>query len=100
MLIHEMESLLRNVDTRLGRVEQILPTLALQEDLRIVQRDVQGLKADLQGLRVDVETSHRHLRVLNEDTKGDIRLVAEHLASVMQQLSDMSAVLQRLDRAR
>jgi len=114
MLIHEMESLLRNVDARLGRVEQILPTLALQEDLRTVQRDVQiltldvrvlkedvrVLKEDVQGLRSDVETSHRHLKVLYEDLKGDIRLLAEHLSSVMRQISDMAAVVQRLDRAR
>ena len=69
MLVHEMESLLRNVDARLARVEQILPTLASQE-------------------RVDA--NHRHMLVLHEDLKGDIRLLAEHLSDQMQRLSGLS----------
>ena len=69
MLVHEMESLLRNVDARLARVEQILPTLASQE-------------------RVDA--NHRHMLVLHEDLKGDIRLLAEHLSDQMQRLSGVS----------
>lgn len=73
MLVHEMESLLRNVDARLARVEQILPTLALQE-------------------RVDA--NHRHMLVLHEDVRGDIRLLAEHLSDQMQRLSDVSERLE------
>ncbi len=69
MLVQEMESLLRNVDARLARVEQILPTLASQE-------------------RVDA--NHRHMLVLHEDVKGDIQLLAEHLSDQMQRLSDVS----------
>ena len=76
MLIHEMESLLRNVDARLARVEQILPTLALKDDVRALQE------------RVDA--NHRHMLVLHEDVKGDIQLLAEHLSDQMERLSDVS----------
>ena len=107
MLIHEMESLLRTVDTRLLRVEQILPTLAtksdvqdLRSDVTLLKSDVQGLKDDMRAFRADVDTSHRRLMVLYEDLKGDIRLLAEHLADQMHRMSDMSDVLRRLDRAR
>ena len=93
MLIHEMESLLRNVDARLARVEQILPTLALKDDVRALQE------------RVDA--NHRHMLVLHEDVKGGIRLLAEHLSDQMERLSgvsdrlsDMSDILRRLDRDR
>ena len=106
MLIHEMESLLRTVDTRLLRVEQILPTLAtksdvqdLRSDVTILKSDVQGLKDDMRAFRADVDTSHRRLMVLYEDLKGDIRLLAD-LADQMHRMSDMSDVLRRLDRAR
>ena len=62
MLIHEMESLLRNVDARLARVEQILPTLALKDDLR--------------ALRERVDANHRHMPVLHKDVKGSVGSIA------------------------
>ena len=46
MTADEMEALLRNVDQRIARIEQILPTLATKDDLRqFATRD------DLQELR-------------------------------------------------
>ena len=33
MLISEMEAVLRNLDVRVGRIEQLLPTLATKTDL-------------------------------------------------------------------
>jgi hypothetical protein len=51
---------LENLDRRLARVEQILPTLATKEDLRELRR---------------------HMDVLNESLRGDIHLIATHVAS-------------------
>ena len=84
MQISEMEAVLRSLDARVGRIEQILPTLATKDELR-------GVK------------------VLIEDSRADTRLLAEHLASLMawssradqmfaSLMNQMSDVIQRLDR--
>lgn len=47
------------------------------------------------GLRAEIrdgdEETRRHTRVLYEDLKGDIQLVAEHLARVLRRLDDSSS---------
>ena len=67
---------LENLDRRLARVEQILPTLATKEELKAL-----ATKDDIRELR-------RYMDVLSEDQRGDIRLLAEHLAGVMSRLPD------------
>ena len=69
-----MEAVLKSLDQRVGRIEQILPTLATKADLR----------AEIRGVEV-----------LIEDARGDTRLLAEHMVSLMNQVAE---VLQRLDR--
>ena len=105
MLVDEMESLLRNVDARLARVEQILPTLARRDDLRplednveVLKVDVHGLKAGVDALSDKVDTNHRHMLVLHEDVKSDIRLLAEHLADQTQRLSAMDRRFSEMDQ--
>jgi hypothetical protein len=58
---------LENLDQRLGRIEQILPTLATKEELRELRR---------------------HMDILSESQRGDIRLLAERLSVVMSRLPD------------
>jgi len=91
MLISEMEAVLKSLDQRVGRIEQILPTLATKAELR---DEIRGVK------------------VLIEDVKADTRLLAEHMAALMQRsfdhdqqflrihrrLDQMGDVLQRLER--
>jgi hypothetical protein len=55
-----LEQHLKNIDLRLIRVEQILPTLANKDDL--------------------VEL-RRYMDVLTESLRGDIHLIAAHVAS-------------------
>ena len=81
MLISEMEAVLKSLDRRVekldhrvGRIEQILPTLVTKDELR---------------------SEMRGLRFLIEDSRGDTRLLAEHMVTLMNQMSD---VLRRLDR--
>ena len=49
---HEMETMLRNVDLRTTRLEQILPTLATKEDL---SASVARLRDDMQALAEHLE---------------------------------------------
>ena len=56
---------LENLDHRLARVEQILPTVATKEQLR-----------------EEGERSRRHIDIVGEALRTDTQLLAEHLASV------------------
>lgn len=75
---------LEDLDRRLARVEQILPTLATKEDLGALatKEDLRTLatKDDLLAAR---EELRRHMDIVGEALRADIQLVAEHLASVM-----------------
>ena len=85
---------LENLDRRLARVEQILPTLATKEELREegerLRRHIdivdEALRTDIQlvaeHLREESERSRRHMDVVGEALRTDIQLLAEHLASM------------------
>ena len=72
-LISEMEAVLKSLDRRVGRIEQILPTLATKDDVR-------------------------HVRVLIEDSRSETRLLAEHMVSLMNQMSEVVLRLDRIER--
>jgi hypothetical protein len=83
MLISEMEAVLKSLDQRVGRIEQILPTLATKADLeRFATKD--ELRDEIRGVKV-----------LIEESRGDTRLLAEHVSTLMIQMTE---VLRRLDR--
>ena len=92
MLISEMEAVLKSLDQRVGRIEQILPTLATKADL-----DAFATKADLErfATKDELRDEIRGVKVLIEDSRGDTRLLAEHVATLMRQMTE---VLRRLDR--
>lgn len=73
MLISEMEAVLKILDRRVGRIEQILPTLATKDDVR-------------------------HVRVLIEDSRSETRLLAEHMVLLMNQMSEVVLRLDRIER--
>jgi len=106
----DMEALLRTLDARTLRMEQILPTLATKVELRDLGETVAGLdtrmgRVEVRLERVEVrldgvevrlgrvedrlgrveDTQHR-LLMLMEDTRGDVRLLAEHVASALERL--------------
>ena len=100
---------LENLDRRLAQVEQILPTLATKADLLTLATKADLLtlatKADLLTLatkeelltlatkeqlaeaiaplatQVGLDELRRHMNILHEDLRSDIRLLAEHVAS-------------------
>ena len=94
----QMEQLLRNVDSRVEGIEQILPTLATKDDL---QRAIEPLptKAELLATRVELlttreglqtaiaETEQRmrtHFDIVTESLRDDIQLIATGLATLSQ----------------
>jgi len=72
----DMEQHLENLDRRLARVEQLLPGLATKEDLAALR--VAG--------REDVLALRSRTEVLIESVRDDIRLVAEGVAALTEQL--------------
>ncbi len=72
----EMETVLQNLDARLLRIEQILPTLATKHDLNEVRRDFKN----------DIERSANGLRVLIEDSRSENQLLAEHVLEILNRL--------------
>ncbi len=85
MDVLEMEALLKSVDQRLQRVEQILPTLATQADLREL-----ATSAWVQQM---AEDTRRHFDIVSEKLRDDIRLIAESQTHLIQRVDDYRAEL-------
>jgi hypothetical protein len=82
---------LENLDRRLARVEQILPTLATKEELRATEGELRlAIAAAVAPLATtdEIRELRRHMDVLSESQRGDIQLLAEHLTVVMSKLTD------------
>ena len=111
-----LEQVVRNIDGRLERVEQILPTLPTREELDrkldekiapLATRDELDRKLDDQAvklvtrsefeariatlatkedLRQESERTRRHTQVLFESLRDDIRIVAEGVAATQAEI--------------
>lgn len=105
-------TMMKNLEQRTLAVEQILPTLATKKDLKAfatkedlkafatkedlkafaTKEDVKAFatKEDLTAFRVEMEEkfdeAKRFARVLHEDLRSDIAMLAEHLTDVMTRL--------------
>ena len=95
----EVEPRLRNLDQRVERIEQLLPTLATTNDLPAaieplatwaeLQAAIEplGTKAELQASIAGAERRMRtHFDVATESLHADIRLIAEGLAVLSQKV--------------
>ena len=60
MLISEMEAVLKSLDQRVGRIEQILPTLATKAELR---DEIRGVRVLIEDVRGDVKVVHDRIDV-------------------------------------
>ncbi len=69
----EIAGALENLDRRMARVEQILPGLATKEELRQAIAPL----ATKEELREEGERSRRHMDVLVESLRSDLRVYAE-----------------------
>jgi hypothetical protein len=83
MLISEMEAVLKSLDQRVGRIEQILPTLATKAELR---DEIRGVKVLIEDLRDDVKLVHERIDVemagLNRQLDERFGAVAAGFAAV------------------
>jgi DNA integrity scanning protein DisA with diadenylate cyclase activity len=100
MLVNEMEQLLKNIDARLTRVEQVLPTLATKADLERL-----ATKADLAQVSAKVDLAQVSAKV--DHLEGSVETLAEHVKDLgsridgtNHRLQMMATVLERLDRRR
>jgi len=101
----DVMTMVKKLEQRMSAVEQILPTLATKEDLKVyaTKEDLKAFatkedlktfatKEDLKAfptrteMEEKFEEAKRFALVLHEDLKGDISLIAEHLADVMTRL--------------
>ena len=78
----EVEAMIRNLNTRMTGIEQILPTLATKDDLKVF--------ATKDDLKTQIDDVSRQVRVLHEQVTGDIGILAEHLAHVSQVVDDLA----------
>lgn len=78
MTATEMEDLLKNLDLRVERIEQILPTLATKDDLKAF--------ATKDELKAGLEEVMRYTLMLHEQTRDDIQLLASHVADLSQRI--------------
>ena len=95
---------LENLDRRLAQVEQILPTLATKDDLKglatkeelrlaieplATREELRAMEVTLRReIREEGDRSRRHMEIITEAQRDDIRMLAEHLSAVMLKLED------------
>ena len=85
----EMAEQIKNLDARTTTIERILPTLATKDDLRLTTEALQHEMAKLatkDELNAGLEDAKRYALMLNEATRDDIRLLAEHMPAMRSQL--------------
>lgn len=74
---------LENIDRRLEKVEQILPTLATREEMHAGIAAAVAPLATKEQVREEAVETRRHFDVITESLRADIRIIAEghgHLA--------------------
>jgi hypothetical protein len=84
-----MEEQIKNLDARTMAIERTLPTLATKDDLRLATKALQHEMAKLatkDELNAGLEDAKRYALMLNEATRDDIRLLAEHMLAMRSQL--------------
>ena len=86
MDIEQMQQLLVNVDRRVERIEQILPTLATKDDLSAAIAPL-ATKAELRAAIDAAEQRMRtHFDVVTESLRYDIQLLATAVAGLSQRV--------------
>lgn len=102
MDVQPLEQVIRNVDMRLTRVEQILPTLATKAELHdAIAAAIAPLatKAELAEaiaplatkaeMREEGARTHRHFDVVAERLEGHMRLLAEGQVALQEKVVDL-----------
>jgi hypothetical protein len=86
MEANRLEAAIENIDARLARVEQILPTLATEVQLHTAIEAAVAPLATREELSAAIKEegkrSRRYTDVLVEDLRDDNRLILEHLIAL------------------
>ena len=92
------DDLLRNLDRRVGRIEQVLPTLATKDEIRnlatkdeirnLATRDELARFATKEDMLAEGVRTRAHFDAVAERLETQIRLLAEGLASLDQRFED------------
>lgn len=94
-----MEQLIKNIDERLARVEQKLPTLATKDDLKafvtkedakafVTKEDAKGF-ATKEDMRLEGERTRRHFDMVAEAMGVDLKVVAEGHGTLESRIADI-----------
>ncbi len=90
---NETDELVRNLDRRVGHIEQILPTLVTKQDLDAAiaplatKAELAVTKTELRAeIREEGERSRRHMEVLVEHLEAKIDLYAEKVVATGEAL--------------
>ena len=93
-----VEDVLRSLDQRVGRIEQILPTLATKDEIRnlatrdeirnLATRDELARYATKEDMLAEGERTRAHFDVVAERLESQIRVIAEGLMSLDQRFED------------
>ena len=112
----EIEQKLMDLDHRVDRIEQILPTLLTRDEFKTAMETV-ATKEDLRNLRAETKSElealrsemqgaflkhsseiRRHFDVVAESLRGDIRLIAEGHSYVLGRLDRIDQRLDTIER--
>ena len=106
----ELETVVRNLDGRVARIEEILPTLVTKEDLKAALAPLQtrdemheaiekAIQKAVDPLATKVEVrnegarTRRHFDVVAESLRGDIQLIAEGQVALQQRFEELRTEL-------
>jgi len=74
----ELEIVIRNIDARTTRIEEILPTLATKEDLNaLATKEDLNAFATKEEMREEATLTRRHFDVLVEDIRQIVKVIAD-----------------------
>lgn len=116
MNLEEIEHKLMDLDHRVDRIEQILPTLLTRDGFKTAmekvatKEDLDGLrtgtKAEIEALRSEVQIAfvkhsseiRRHFDVVAESLRSDIRLIADGHSYFLGRLDRIDQRLDAIER--
>jgi len=118
----DRDALLQNLDARLGRVEQFLPSLSTREEMHAAIREAvaplatreamhaaitqEAARTDRRfdqvyaAIRQEGTESRHHMDILVDSLRDDIRIVAEGQAVLGQRLTSIDARVAALEDRR
>ncbi len=83
------DDLLRNLDRRVGRIEQVLPTLATKDEIRnLATRDELERFATKEDMLAEGVRTRAHFDAVAERLEAQIRVLAEGLTSLDQRFEN------------